>query len=500
MTSTSAGSSPAPGIGSGQTRASTDAGQSSDHGSEAHLKGHMGALSIIFIVVAAAAPLTVIGGNVALTVAGGNGVGAPAGFLIVAFVLVIFSVGYVTMTPHVKESGAYYAYIRQAFGQHSGTGAAFLAFVTYTAIEIGIYGFLGGSTAAFVESFGGPTIPWWIYAVAAWVIVAALGMASIDFSSKILGILMICEIGVVLVLDAAVVLRGGAEGITLSTFAPEHVFQSTIGVAILFALTGCIGFEATAIFRDEARDPDRTIPRATYGAVILIGVFYAISSWLLVLAWGPSNAVAQATDDPNNFMLGAMEQYVGLTARHVMDVFLITSLFACVLSLHNIATRYQFTLATERYLPRVFTKVHPKYGSPWTSSLGQSVISLVIVIIFALFDVDPLVNVFGAMAGVATTGFLLLLTATSVAVVVFFARNPGLESSTFKIRTLPSIATVLLFACLLIALANFTLVTAAPGWVSVLLALVPVVAAIGGGVLSWKLAHGERRSNDSASV
>ena len=50
-----------------------------------------------------------------------------------------------------------------------------------------------------------------------------------------------------------------------------------LGIAVLFALTGFIGFEATAVFRDEARDPERTIPRATYAAVLIIGAFYAVT-------------------------------------------------------------------------------------------------------------------------------------------------------------------------------------------------------------------------------
>lgn len=445
-----------------------------------HLTGRLGVFSLIFIVVAAAAPLTVIGGNVALTVASGNGVGAPTGFLIIAIVLFLFSVGYVTMTPHVKEPGAYYAYIRQAFGQHAGTAAAFLAFVTYTALGIGIYGFFGGSTAAFVESFGGPALPWWLYAVIAWIVVTVLGCFSIDFSSKLLGVLMLFEIGIVLVLDAAVLFKGGAEGITFSTFAPEHVFQPTIGVAILFALTGCIGFEATAVFRDEAKNPDRTIPRATYGAVLLIGIYYAVSSWLLVLAWGPSRAVEEATNNSGGFMLDAMQMYAGTTMRHIMDVFLVTSLFACVLSLHNIATRYQFTLASEKYLPAIFTRVHPRFGSPWTSSLGQSAIALVGIIVFAFLDVDPLVNIFGAMAGVATTGFLILLITTSLSAWWFFRGNPGLEKNVWKSRILPLVAALLLLACLAIAYANFGLITAAPAAVSLVLALVPLATVVFG--------------------
>lgn len=451
-----------------------------------HLAGSLGVPSIVFMVVAAAAPLTVIGGNVALTVGSGNGVGAPAGFLIASVVLLLFSIGFVAMTPHIKESGAYYAYIRESFGQHAGVGSAFLAFVTYTAIEIGIYGFLGGSTAGFVESFGGPAVPWWLYALAAWFLVMVLGIFSIDFSSKVLGVLMVCEIGIVLVLDAAILAQGGAEGLTGQSFLPENVLEPTLGVAVLFALTGFIGFEATAVFRDEAKDPDRTIPRATYVAVLVIGGFYTLSSWLLVEAWGPTDAVRAAVDDPNNFMLGAMETYAGLAARHVMDVFLLTSLLACVLSLHNIATRYQFTLAGEGYLPKALHRVHPRFGSPYASSLGQSLVVLVVIIGFSLLNVDPLVNVFGSMAGVATVGFVLLLIFTSASAVLFFNRNKQLRTSTLRMQIIPVLAALLLTGCLLLVLINFPLVTSAPWSLSIVLALIPVLSFAAGYVLSTR--------------
>jgi amino acid transporter len=64
------------------------------------------------------------------------------------------------------------------------------------------------------------------------------------------------------------------------------VVSGSLGTAIMFAIASFIGFEATAVFRDEARDPERTIPRATYLALILIGVFYTLSSWAVVSAWG----------------------------------------------------------------------------------------------------------------------------------------------------------------------------------------------------------------------
>ena len=54
------------------------------------LTGHLGTGSVVFMVIAAAAPLTVIAGNVPLSVANGNGAGAPVGFRDAAVVLLLF--------------------------------------------------------------------------------------------------------------------------------------------------------------------------------------------------------------------------------------------------------------------------------------------------------------------------------------------------------------------------------------------------------------------------
>ena len=86
------------------------------------LSGRLGPVGIVFMVVAAAAPLTVIGGNMPLAMGLGNGAGAPVGFLLASLVLLVFSVGFVTMTPHVPEAGAFF----EALGRLSTGGVRIL--------------------------------------------------------------------------------------------------------------------------------------------------------------------------------------------------------------------------------------------------------------------------------------------------------------------------------------------------------------------------------------
>ena len=67
--------------------------------------------------------------------------------------------------------------------------------------------------------------------------------------------------------------------------------------------------------------------------------------------------------------------------------------------------------------------MHATHNSPAFSSVVQTVTAAVIVLLLAVFGIDPLVGVFGSMAGVATVGMVLLMLTTSVAVLVYFLRN-----------------------------------------------------------------------------
>lgn len=83
-----------------------------------------------------------------------------------------------------------------------------------------------------------------------------------------------------MVLDIAVLVRHGYD---LSAFAPGVVFSGSVGLAFLFAFNAFVGFEATGLFSEEARNPRRTIPRATYIAIVAIGAFAAVTTVAIVM-------------------------------------------------------------------------------------------------------------------------------------------------------------------------------------------------------------------------
>ncbi len=444
------------------------------------LRGNLGVASIVFMVVAAAAPLGVIGGVVPLGIAAGNGAGFPATFVVSTVILLFFAVGFTALTPYVEDAGAFFSYVRTALGFPAGIGIAFVALVSYVAIEAGVYGLLGPAGGVIVELFGGPALPWWVFAAVAFAITTFLGYRNIELSSRVLAVLLTAEIAIVVVLDAVIVFQGGDHGLSNGIVNPSAIFSGSLGIGLLFALISYVGFEATAIFRDEARTPDRTIPRATYVALILIGVFYAVTSWALISGWGDEQAVSRATDSGSTFLADTAQRYIGVVGTDIITVLYFTSLFACILSFHNVASRYVFALSQRDVLPESLSRPHDRHGSPHSASLWISLVVAVSVVAAVVFKLDPAAQFYTWFAGATTVGFVVLLIATSVAVLVYFARDRRGHSQ-WRVRIAPALGLVGLAIGLILIVANLEDLVGGStvlGWAIVGLLVIAFIAGV----------------------
>ncbi|RFU22475.1 APC family permease [Geodermatophilus marinus] len=421
------------------------------------LRGALGPAAIVFMVVAAAAPLTVVAGSVPIGIAAGNGPGYPAMYVVAAVVLMFFAVGFTAMTRHVPNAGAFYSYVGTGLGRAPGLGSALVALISYVTVQGAVYGYIGFLLGDLVAGWGGPALPWWLWTALALAVTGLLGYRHIELSSKVLAVLLVAEVGIVLVLDAAVIGRGGGEeGLSTAFLTPGEVLAGAPGIGLMFAIAGFIGFEATAIFRDEARDPDRTVPRATYAALAIIGVFYTVSAWAIVSAWGDSRIVEAAAADPGGIVVATAEQYVGTVAADVMTVLFVTSLFAAILAFHNVLARYVFSLGNTGVLPGVCGRSHTRHASPHVASLLTSAAGGLLMAVCALAGLDPVLEVFTWLAGIASVGIVLLMLLACLAVLVFFRRT-GRDRRPWQTLVAPALGLLGLAAILVLLVENLPL-------------------------------------------
>ncbi|CAM3801350.1 APC family permease [Tsukamurella ocularis] len=452
------------------------------------LQRTLGVPQIVFMVVAVAAPLTVFAGLIPLMLGTGNGIGTPVDFLVVGAVLVLFTVGYSAMTPEVRSAGAFYSYVQRGLGTTAGLGAAALALVTYSVLMIAVTAYLGAAAATVVENVTGVVIPWWVLSAAGLVLIGVLGYRNVEVSARVLGVLLVAEIGIVAVIDLAILVRGGADGLSAEPLSWSAFTSGAVGTGIMFAVFGFVGFEATAVFRSEAKDPDRTIPRATYIAVIVIAAVYAVSSWAMIIGLGVDRAPALAAADPEGLAPGLATRYVSHVAHDVVQVLLVTSFFACILTAHNVVSRYLFALGRQEAVPRRLGAVHPVHRSPHTASVVTSVVIGTLVALTAVAGLHPVTEVYAWFGGAGTLGLVALLTLTSAAVVVHFRRRR--TTSPWRGTVAPALAMVALGAILVLVVSNFELLVGSRALANVFLGVIGGSFVIG---LIWAVVLRRRR-------
>ncbi|MGY1680576.1 APC family permease [Geodermatophilus sp. SYSU D01176] len=446
----------------------------------------MGTFELTFFVVAAAGPLLIVAGYAPLAFLIG-GLGAPGAQLIAALVLLLFAVGFTRMALRIRNPGAFYSYIGRSLGKPMGGGAAMLALGAYSLIAVGQLGAIGAFASGTVTAFTGAEVPWPVFSFAAILVVAVLGHRRISLSAKVLGVALLAEVAILLVLAVPVLVEGGPEGLDFGSFAPSAIFAGG-GTGAMFAIVfgAFIGFESTAIYAEETREPARTVPRATFLAIGFLGTFYTFMAWIAVVAFGQSQVVGAATDDPTGMFFTATEQYVGHWATVVMEVLLISSAFASTLAFHNTASRYFFTLGREGLLPRRLAAVHPVHGSPYVASGVQVVIAVVIAALFAVFGADPYLGLFLLVVAPGVLAVIVLQALCAAAIVVFFRRQARTgRPSIWATLVAPLASLVGLLVATWLVVINFELLTGRTDWVNVLLLALLPLAFIAGVVVTW---------------
>ena len=471
-------------------------------------KSRLGVLGIVFFVVAASAPLVGMTGAVPVAILAGNGAAAPGAYLLVGLVLILFSVGFTAMTSKVTNAGAFFAYVGRGLGRNMGIGSALAMVVGYVAIQLAIYGFFGGLLAGQMEASFGIVLPWWVWVLIAWVIVTGLSLLSVDVGAKVLGTLMLLEVISLFVAGIGILLNHSGSMDFAASFSPANIFaggfEGGAGIAIAFALASYIGFEATAIYGEEAKDPKRAVPRATYWAVGLITLLFAVVSFAMVTGLGASTVVDQVATlseggaNPAAVLFSLTETNVGHWLVLVMEWLVVSSLFAGLLAFQNANSRYIYALGRAGVLPKSLGTTN-KFGAPTGGVIVTSVLALLVVILFVVQNLDPILNLFFWSSAITAIAVMLVELLVSVAVIRYFMRNPG--THWFKSIVAPAISTIALGFGLYLLMSRFNLLSGlAPtpddagvawslttlGWTLVLLPFIALVIGILWGLINKK--------------
>jgi amino acid transporter len=414
----------------------------------------LGVLSIVFFTVAAGAPATIVGGVSASGFAVAGTPGVPLGYLAVALVVGAFAIGYVTMSRHVDNAGAFYAYIAKGLGGTTGTGAGAVAVVSYLMILAGLVGGFGVGAADLTERFTGLAVAWWWFSAAAILLVAALGVQRIDVNGRVLALLLLAEVTVLVVFDVAFVAAPAPGGVGFGSLNPAVLVTGSAGSILLIAFTGFIGFANLTVLAQQARDP-RTVIRAAYLSLLVISALFGVSTWAITEAAGPGEVVAAADRHSTRLLFVLAAERLPAALVDLGNALYLTSLLAAALAFHHVCARYLFALGREGIGPAWWARTSTRTAAPVAGSLIATGAASVAVLATGALGLDPAVHLFFWGATTGALGVLLLVLLTSIAVVGYFRRVGGNGYGAWPTTIAPTAASVLLAVVLVLAVSSY---------------------------------------------
>ena len=393
--------------------------------------GRIGAAGIAFFALAAGAPFAVVASGIPAAYAHGVRV-VPLVFAAVGAVLFLFSFGYVATARRAPNAGALYSIIARGLGRPIGVGCAWIALLSYNALQVSLYGLAGAAAAPLLRSWFGATVPWWAVAAACWLVVAACGLLRVEFVAALLSLLVLGEVAVLAGFGAADLLDPAGGRITADTLDPAPLAaldRPALGLLLVIAALAFVGFETTAVYGEEARGPRRAIGRATWWAVAVTTLLYAGMAWAAGVAAGPARIVSASALRGSELLFDEAAARLAPWAVTLGRVLLFTGLLAAMIALHHTIARYTFALGRERVLPGWLGRTGRRTSVPRAGSLAQSLVAGLVIGGCAYFDLGPQSRVLHRLGVGGGLGVLLLLLGASLATLLFLNRNPNGEGA-----------------------------------------------------------------------
>jgi basic amino acid/polyamine antiporter, APA family len=221
-------------------------------------------------------------------------------------------------------------------------------------------------------------------------------------------------------------------------FIPENTGDGEFGVdgimrAASIVFFAYIGFEAVSTAGQEAKDPKRDMPFGIIGSLLVCTVIYMLVAAIMTLLvpYGQLNV-----PDPVAVVVDNFGPTWGWLAK-IIKIGAIIGLTSVVLVLMYAQTRIFYTMARDGLLPKVFSRVHPKFQTPYINTVLVGVITAVAA---GFFDI----NVLGDMTSVGTLAAFAIVCLS----VIYLRRSAPDLPRGFKVPLYPVLPVLGILSCL----------------------------------------------------
>ncbi len=355
--------------------------------SDTSLRRVMGVPSLVIFGLAYMVPLTVFTtyGLVAVTT-GGH---VPTAYLVTLVAMLFTAFSYAALVKAFPRAGSAYTYARRAFGGHVGFLTGWSLMIDYLLLPLINYVLMGIYLNAQL-----PGIPPWVFALAGVLLITGLNIVGITVvrnANLVLVGLQLVFAAVFVVSAVLHTLQNPGVSLLQPLYDAGLTFPGLLAGAAMLALS-FLGFDAISTLSEEARDPQRTVPRAIILTTIIGGLIFTVIAYVSTLVI-PNVADIENPD-------AAANQIMEVAAGRWLELFfLIAYIAGCIaaaLASQASVSRILFAMGRDGVLPSFFARLSTRYRTPIGAAIFVGVVSL--AALFADLNTVASLISFGALA------------------------------------------------------------------------------------------------------
>ena len=323
-------------------------------------------------------------------------------FALSALVAIFTGLSYAELASMFPRASAEYEYTNQAFGQLPafliGWLIIFSGIVGAATVSLGFAGYFRALT-------GIPILPSAVLLLAA---LSAIILLGIKQSARIAIVLTAIEVmGLIFIILLGIPYLGSVDLLEISPLGHSGIFRAS--ALIFFAF---IGFEELVKLSEEAKNPEKNIPRGLMLAILASIVLYilvAISS-VSILGWEELSRSSAPFADIAYSALGP-------DASNIMSIIALCATVNTALLMLLASSRIIYGMAQSGALPSLLAAVHSRTQAPWSATLISAILAISFVF---LEDISLVANV---------NNFTVFVTFISInaALIVLRIQKPQME-------------------------------------------------------------------------